>query len=101
METCPSDDWTLDIGVGEFWDNFRRCRSVEQFVGGIWGNSWDGLSGGPKRKTRNTRIPALLTYVGHEATFLRPRLYDSGCGTVLMGSCVKTRHPSVPARNTN
>lgn len=59
METCSSDDWTLDIGVGEAWAYFRRCRSVEKFVGGIWGNSWDELSGGPKRKVRNTRIPRL------------------------------------------
>lgn len=56
-------------------------------MGGVWGNSWDELSGGPKRKTRNTRIPWLLRYVGHEATFLRSRLYDLGCGTVLMELC--------------
>ena len=37
LEWKPSDDWTLDIGVGEVWAYFRRCRSVEQFVGGIWG----------------------------------------------------------------
>ena len=53
--------------MGEVWAYFRRCRSVEQFVGGIWGNSWNGLSGGPKRKTCNTRIPRLLRYAGHEA----------------------------------
>jgi hypothetical protein len=87
METCSSDDWILDIGVGEAWAYFRRCRSVEKFVGGYLGEFWDELSGGPKRKTRNTRIPWLLRYVGHEATFLRSRLYNLGCGTVLMELC--------------
>ena len=46
METCSSDDWTLDIGVGEAWAYFRRCRSVEKFVGGIWGNFRMGCRAG-------------------------------------------------------